>query len=178
MKFSQELFNKAIDFAANAHKAQMFPGKEYNYVVHLTQVTFETINILLNEPMDNPDLPIQCALLHDCIEDTAVTYENVLANFGKEVADGVLALTKNENLPKEERMRDSLERLLKQPKQVQLVKLADRITNLQAPPHYWSKEKILNYAEEAKVIHRYLKDANSYGAKRLLGKIAEYAKYA
>ena len=70
----------------------------------------------------------------------------MLLNFGKDVADGVLALTKNENLPKEDRMRDSLERLLKQPKQVQIVKLADRITNLQAPPHYWTKEKIVNYA--------------------------------
>ena len=42
--------------------------------------------------LDNSDLAVQCALLHDTIEDTDVTYDGVLAEFGTDVADGVMSL--------------------------------------------------------------------------------------
>ena len=46
-------------------------------------------------------------------------------------------------------MADSLARIKQQPKEVWLVKLADRSANLGKPPHYWSAEKILAYRQEA-----------------------------
>ena len=41
------------------------------------------------------DFAVQVALLHDIIEDTATTYDELAEHFGSKVADGVLALTKN-----------------------------------------------------------------------------------
>ncbi len=48
------------------------------------------------EPVDNPNLAVQCALLHDTIEDTDVTYDQVKDQFGTDGADGVMALTIDE----------------------------------------------------------------------------------
>ena len=75
------------------------------------------------------------------MEDTPATFEEISISFGLEVAEGVLALTKNQDLPKSEQMLDSLSRIKDQPKEVKAVKLADRITNLQEPPKYWNKSK-------------------------------------
>ena len=80
-------------------------------------------------------------------------------------------------LPKEEQMNDSLEKLLKQPIEVQFVKLADRIVNLKEPPHYWNVEKRIKYQEEAKVILEKLGMASLYLAKRLEEKIENYEQY-
>jgi len=84
----------------------------------------------------NVALAIQAALLHDTIEDTDTTFSEVEENFGTAVANAVLALTKNESLPKEEQMMDSLKRIKKLPYDVWAVKMADRITNLQKPPSH------------------------------------------
>jgi len=51
------------------------------------------------------------ALLHDVLEDTTVTAEELAAEFGTEVITGVLALTKTKLLPKTGQMNDSLQRL-------------------------------------------------------------------
>ena len=74
-------------------------------------------------------------------------------------------------------MIDSLERIKAQPKEVWAVKMADRICNLYAPPFYWDNEKKEEYISEAKLIHEYLKDGNSYLANRLLEKIEKYRSF-
>jgi (p)ppGpp synthase/HD superfamily hydrolase len=118
--------------------------------------------------MTGVHLAVQCALLHDVIEDTEVTYQHVVDTFGSAVADGVLALSKDKNLEKMAQMEDSLRRIRQQPLEVWMVKLADRITNLQLPfPSYWDKEKIATYRREAITIHKALKDASPYLAHRL-----------
>jgi (p)ppGpp synthase/HD superfamily hydrolase len=58
-----------------------------------------------------------------------------------------------------------------------MVKLSDRITNLQPPPRHWSKEKTRTYRSEAILILDKLGDANRYLAERLKTKIAEYEQY-
>jgi (p)ppGpp synthase/HD superfamily hydrolase len=73
-------------------------------------------------------------------------------------------------------MTDSLNRINKLQKEVGLVKLADRITNLQSPPNHWSNEKIKNYCKEAKLILNTLTNKNEYLSKRLKLKIDEYEK--
>jgi (p)ppGpp synthase/HD superfamily hydrolase len=83
----------------------------------------------------------------------------------------------NENSPtkitEEPQMIDSLTRI-QQPKSIWAVKLADRISNLGKPPHYWDQAKKQNYAKEADVILAYLGDANSLLAERLGSKIERY----
>ena len=93
------------------------------------------------------------------------------------IAEAVLALTKDDNLlSKTERMTDSLTRINALQKEVGLVKIADRITNLQSPPKYWSQDKIAQYCKEAQQIALTLQNKNEYLHKRLITKIAAYQK--
>lgn len=169
------IIQKSSFFAASYHAEQKYPGTEFPYLIHLNLVASEVIASFSYTEAKNEDLSLCAALLHDVLEDTNCTFKALSIEFGKEIADGVLALSKNKELPKSEQMRDSLQRLLQQPIEIQKVKLADRITNLSSPPPYWTKEKIKEYREEARVIYETLKHADVYLASRLLSKIQDYA---
>jgi (p)ppGpp synthase/HD superfamily hydrolase len=175
--WSQETYIKAYKFAAKAHQGQKMPGSEIPYIMHLSFVSMEVIAALNLEKETDGNLAIQCALLHDSIEDTNTTYEQITAEFGEVVAKGVLALTKDNNLAKHLQKEDSLQRIKEQPKEIWMVKLADRISNLQAPPHYWTIEKITRYREEGIEIYEALKDASDFLASRLASKIENYKSF-
>ena len=180
--WSQEVFVKAWDFATLAHHGQTYAGplegQQYDYINHVGSVAMELIWALNSTPAADGNLAIQCALLHDTLEDTDTSYEDVALVFGKSVADGVKALIKNESLPtKHDQMIDSLQRIKMQPVEIWMVKLADRITNLSAPPFYWTKEKKIKYREEALLIHNELHTANKLLSERLLARINSYQNY-
>ena len=164
----------ALRFAAEAHGAQKFPGTELPYLLHVTGVAMEVIGALRAEPDHDQELAVQCALLHDVVEDTPVGLQRVRDVFGPAVADGVGALSKDPNLAKERQLEDSLDRILRQPVEIAMVKMADRITNLQRPPGHWSAQKIEGYRAEALVIHTRLQAASPALAARLSSKIAAY----
>lgn len=175
--WSIDELQKTWQLASRLHNGQKYGG-QIEYLNHIGSVTFEILTAVNNEKGMNADLAIKCAILHDSIEDTEQSFEDVKELFGEDVANGVMALTKNEGLDKKEKMMsDSLSRIKKQPKEVWAVKMADRISNLCAPPHYWSTEKRIKYQEEAKLIHRELKDGNKYLAERLEDKIKNYTQY-
>lgn len=175
--WSQEHYIKALLFAANAHNSQKVPGTELPYLTHLTMVCMEVISALSVENDLDGNLVIQCALLHDVLEDTAVEYERLKDTFGEAVLNGVQALTKNDNLLKDEKMADSLTRIRQQPREVWMVKLADRITNLQPPPKHWTIEKIQSYQQEARQIYEALHQASPFLATRLQQKAEDYTRY-
>jgi len=175
----QSIYQEAIKFATARHLAQnqTIPGTDLPYVVHLSNVAME---ILIASPYSNAfklDFAIKMALLHDTLEDTDTTFEEIETTFGVAVAEGVLALTKDDQLPKAEQMQDSLRRIKVLQKEVWAVKLADRITNLQIPPSHWDREKKLEYRNEAIQLLEELKGGNSYLEERLQTKIAAYEKY-
>lgn len=174
--WSQELYLKAWNFAADAHGGQLVPGSSRPYLNHVGSVAMEVLAALTLRPnLERPNLAMQCAILHDVAEDTDCTIADIMAAFGAEVAAGVSALTKRSTLAsKAEKMADSLRRLKTQPPEVQMVKLADRITNLQAPPPHWSAEKVTAYRTEAQVIHEALGYACPVLSERLLDKISAY----
>ena len=178
MMWNQDLHRKALHFAANAHKGQTIPGSEMPYIVHITLVAMEVIAALEGKENIDGDLAVQCALLHDTIEDTAITFEELQKEFGRKVATGVQALTKDKTLAKAEAMQDSLARISNQPKEIWMVKMADRITNLGPPPPYWNRNKICAYRDEAIVIHEKLEEASPFLSKRLSSKIDDYLQYA
>ncbi|MEM8637988.1 MAG: HD domain-containing protein [Cyanobacteria bacterium P01_G01_bin.54] len=181
--WSPDVFKRAWDFATQAHARQTYgspiPGQRIPYLNHVGNVAMEVIWALTLTPIDfNGDLAIQCALLHDVIEDTPHTYAELAVQFGPAVADGVQALTKDETLPtKAAQMQDSLRRILQQPREVWLVKLGDRITNLAEPPHYWQREKRQAYRSEAEQIHAALYRAHGPLAERLWQKIQDYGQF-
>lgn len=176
--WSADLYRRALLFAAEAHKEQHVPGSARPYVTHPVEVAAEITAQIAVEPVERPDLAVLCALLHDTVEDTAVTVETIAAIFGEAVARGVSALSKDGALPKGERMADSLRRIRQEPREVWMVKLADRIVNLAEPPQHWSREKILEYRAEAVTIADALGEASEGLATRLRAKIEAYAQYA
>ncbi|MEH2076796.1 MAG: HD domain-containing protein [Nostoc sp.] len=177
INWSQEIYIKALKKAARAHQGQKMAGSEIPYLMHLNLVSMEVIAALSVETKNDGNLAIQCAILHDTIEDTNTTFEEIKTEFGESVANGVLALTKDESLAKHLQMADSLQRIKKQPREIWMVKLADRITNLQAPPHYWTQDKIIRYREEGIQIYEALQDASLFLASRLAKLIEDYKAF-
>jgi guanosine-3',5'-bis(diphosphate) 3'-pyrophosphohydrolase len=176
--WDQDKYLLAWNFASTVHNGQTLPGSDIPYINHLGLVAMEAIAVIANNDIVNPNLLVLSALLHDSIEDTSSTYDDIKNSFGIDVAEGVLALTKDEQLPsKHEQMLDSISRIKEQPIEVWMVKLCDRITNLQAPPRHWSKEKIAQYQSEARLILGQLGEASQFLARRLRNKIAAYDQY-
>lgn len=180
--WSQDVFVKAWEYASIAHHGQTYSTPLENlrldYLTHIGAVVMELMHALAedNAGLDF-DYALQCALLHDVLEDTPRTYSELAAKFGVKIAEGVAALSKNPDLPRAEQMLDSLQRIQQQPKEVWVVKLADRINNLSAPPAYWTLERKRAYQAEAQVIYAHLHSAHLRLAQRLQQKIADYSQY-
>lgn len=176
---TQTLYQNAILFATNKHLLinQKVPGTDLPYVVHLSNVAMEILIASAYTENFNLGLAVQVALLHDTLEDTSTSIEEITEIFGNEVAYGVLGLTKNEGLSKENQMLDSLQRIKKLPNEVWAVKLADRITNLQPPPSYWDMHKRIKYKEEDQIIFNELHEGNEFLSNRLERCIKEYERY-
>lgn len=176
--WNPDRYLSAWRFAAWAHLGQTAPGSPLPYLTHIGGVAMEVMSAIAASPVDRPDLAVLCALLHDVLEDTQAAYSTLVSEFGKDVADGVSALTKNPSAgDKTRQMEDSLDRLLAQPVEVRLVKLADRIVNLGPPPAYWSREKIARYRLEARRIHERIGNAHPVLGPRLDQKIMEYRRF-
>ncbi|MCB1850285.1 MAG: bifunctional (p)ppGpp synthetase/guanosine-3',5'-bis(diphosphate) 3'-pyrophosphohydrolase [Gammaproteobacteria bacterium] len=174
----QDAYLAAWHFACRSHLGQTLPGSPLPYINHIGGVVMEVLVALGREPVDQPDLAVQCALLHDVLEDTETGYGQIESQFGRPVAQGVLALSKDPNITdKTARMSDSLARIRRQPKEVWMVKLADRITNLQPPPTHWTPERIASYLSEAKHILQELAAGSPLLAARLEQKISAYRAY-
>jgi (p)ppGpp synthase/HD superfamily hydrolase len=176
MRWDQDLFKRALDFAARAHGTQAVPGSGFPYVVHVTKVATEVVLACQDGGLE-PNLALACALLHDTLEDAETTDAALEREFGASVALGVRALTKDPALPKAERMADCLKRIRHQPREVWAVKLADRITNLEPPPPAWSLDRRRAYLAEAGVILEALRGASPALEARLLTKAALYERH-
>jgi guanosine-3',5'-bis(diphosphate) 3'-pyrophosphohydrolase len=189
--FDPDLYKRALDLAARVHgpnaargkEEQRVPGSGAPYVVHVVKVAMEVLAATEREAGFDRDLAVACALLHDAIEDSEpeVVKEEVRARireeFGDLVLSGVEALTKDLALPKHERMTDCLRRIQDSPREVWLVKLADRITNLEPPPEEWSLDKRRRYLEEANEILAALGAASDGLRRRFENKLVEYEQY-
>ncbi|MEN0061562.1 MAG: HD domain-containing protein [Myxococcota bacterium] len=166
-------YHAVLTFAARAHRDQRTPHG-LPYLTHVCMVAAEVDLALRTRHDVDHDLAVRCALLHDVIEDTPVTEAEVAEEFGRAVAAGVLALSKDAALPKPERMPDSLRRICEQPLEVAAVKLADRTVNLGPPPPHWTAEKCEAYRREAQLILDTLGHADPTLAARLTHRIARY----
>ena len=170
--WNPDLFYETLDFAAGAHEGQYVPGHNYSYVVHLYGVCMEALRAAMIEPADS-NLIMQCALLHDTMEDTPITLSILTDRFGSQVAEGVLALTQQEG----ESTENYLKKIVRQSKEIWMVKLADRIWNMHEPPEHWDLTKRKAYCGEAKVILETLKGGSPYLAARLSDRIYAYNKF-
>jgi (p)ppGpp synthase/HD superfamily hydrolase len=167
-----DLFHATLHFAAAAHEGQFVSGQNYSYIVHLIGVCMEALRAAAIEPADS-NFIMQCSLLHDTLEDTPLTVGILSDRFGQQVAEGVLALTRQTG----ETTPEYLKKIVMQKKEIWMVKLADRIWNMNNPPEHWDNEKRKEYQNEAKVILNTLKSGSPYLAARLTDKIYAYSRY-
>ena len=149
--------NKAYEFAAKAHKNQKRKSGD-PYVNHPLAVA----NILSDLRLDSAT--IVTGLLHDTIEDTKATYDIVLKEFGKEVADlvdGVTKISALENKAKENSVAENFRKLIlatSKDIRVLLVKLADRLHNMRTIKAFDSQEKQKRISRETMEIYAPLAD--------------------
>ncbi len=138
----------ALDFAARAHANQRRKGAAQEpYVNHLIEVAR-----LVAEASGGADEDaVVAALLHDVVEDTPVTAEDLAAAFGAEVARVVIENSDDMSLPKDERRRARISAAPRKTARARLVKAADLISNLRAmahsPPAGWPADRKLGYLD-------------------------------
>jgi (p)ppGpp synthase/HD superfamily hydrolase len=125
--YSPTLYD-AIELAARAHHHQVRKGTEIPYIVHPLAVA----NLLIR--VNSPEPLVIAGLLHDVIEDTPVTIQDILAGFGPEVAELVTALSEPDKKASwEDRKTHTIEYLEKKASDaVVLVALADKLDNIRA----------------------------------------------
>jgi GTP pyrophosphokinase len=143
----EALLNKAYVYAMTAHGKQ-FRASGDPYFTH----PLEVAAILTELKLDVPT--IVTALLHDTVEDTYVTIEDVEKNFGKEIAnlvDGVTKLSQLELFSERTKQAENFRKLMlamSNDIRVLLVKLADRLHNMRTLHHIEKPEKRRRIAQE------------------------------
>lgn len=153
--------SRAADFAARRHVAQRRKGDAAEpYINHLTEVA-----MLLAEATDGADpVLVMGGLLHDTLEDTDTTYEDLVESFGPEVAALVAEVTDDKSLVKEERKRLQIEKTPGKSRRAKLLKLADKTSNLRSlvssPPRGWTEERLRDYVRWAEAVVRSCRGLN------------------
>lgn len=164
-----------MEFAADKHRLQTRKNPEKTpYVSHPIGVAY---NLMHFGEVRDPAI-ILGALLHDTIEDTQTTSEEIEGVFGKQVAGYVLELTDNKSLAQEERKRlQVIDAAHKSPGAAQ-IKLADKLYNLNdllnQPPRDWSQLRIDRYYEWAQSVVDRLPKVNEKLLQAVDGTINTY----
>jgi GTP diphosphokinase / guanosine-3',5'-bis(diphosphate) 3'-diphosphatase len=136
----------ALAFAAKKHANQRRKNKAAApYIGHPIQVAQ-----LLTEAGINNSSILAAAILHDTIEDTGTTYEELKVRFSEAVADVVVECTDDKKLPSAERKKRQVSEAPNKSHPATLVKLADKLANLsdimEDPPADWSDAQRKGYA--------------------------------
>ena len=152
----------AAHFAAEKHAQQKRKGQNQEpYINHLIEVAELVAN---SSAALDPEL-IMAAFLHDTVEDTGVTLTELEQRFGPDVAGLVAEVTDDKSLPKETRKHLQVEHAHKKSERAQVLKLADKISNLRSilssPPVGWSVERQRQYFEWAKEVVERLPSPNA-----------------
>jgi len=144
---------RAVQFAAHKHKDQRRKdARATPYINHPIALA----EVLHTDGRMRDPVVIAAALLHDTMEDTEATYDELRGAFGAEVADVVVELADAKFLAKEARKRLQVAKAGRASDRARQVKLADKICNLRdilaSPPAGWSLERRQKYFDWAKEV--------------------------
>jgi len=136
----------AAMFAAEKHSAQKRKGAAAEpYINHLIEVAHLIAGS--SEWLDTN--LVMAGFLHDTIEDTGTTAEELERAFGSDITALIIEMTDDKSLPKEVRKALQVEKAPHKSVRAQVIKLADKISNLRAilasPPVTWSTERKRQY---------------------------------
>lgn len=118
--------HEAICFAARAHKGQLRKGTDVDYITH----PLEVLQILT--AMNAEEAVLVAGILHDTLEDTTVTLEELETAFGKQVSMLVAGHTEDKRKSWKERKQNTIETLATASRAEKLLSLADRLANLRS----------------------------------------------
>jgi (p)ppGpp synthase/HD superfamily hydrolase len=144
----------ALDFAAERHVQQRRKGHEsVPYINHPIRVA----RILAGADVHDPEI-LMAALLHDTIEDTSTTADELSERFGGRVAHFVEEVSDDKTLRKSERWQRQIERAPGLSEGARQIKIADKLANIadiaEAPPRDWTIERRVQYLDWAdRVVH-------------------------
>jgi guanosine-3',5'-bis(diphosphate) 3'-pyrophosphohydrolase len=139
---------QALHFSADKHRNQRRKDRGASpYINHPIEVA--TVLATVGGVSDLTTL--MAAILHDTIEDTATTAEELEQKFGREVRLLVEEMTDDKRLPKAERKRLQIEHAKVASHRAKLIKLGDKICNVRdvthSPPEGWSQERRREYLD-------------------------------
>jgi (p)ppGpp synthase/HD superfamily hydrolase len=153
MLAGSRLVSEAADFAARRHTGQQRKGRGNEpYLNHLAEVAN-----LLSIATDGADAELVAAgWLHDTIEDTATTRDELAQKFGERVAAMVVEVTDDMTLPKAERRQKQIVEAPRKSPGAKLIKIADKISNIRArivpQPNQDERDDLLDYVAWAEKV--------------------------
>jgi guanosine-3',5'-bis(diphosphate) 3'-pyrophosphohydrolase len=152
----------ALLFAAEKHKTQRRKGRDKSpYINHPIAVAY-----YLTRYYDTVDVDIViAAILHDTLEDTDTTPQEIEANFGPEVLLLVQEVTDDKNLPTEVRRNLQVKTIGAISPGAKLIRLADKISNItdlqKTPPADWDEKTSIDYLNWTEQVIGRIKGVNS-----------------
>lgn len=155
---------RAAEYAARAHARHRRRDIDATpYINHLAHVA----RLLAEAGCDAESAA--AGYLHDTIEDVCITYEELLGEFGRDIADLVLVVTDDKSLRWQIQKQAQIDRAAGSPPRVVALKLADKVSNLYSlrdtPPHGWNMAEIRKYVDWAHEVVSRLPEPDA----RLLG---------
>jgi (p)ppGpp synthase/HD superfamily hydrolase len=128
------LIHKAIEFATMAHKKQLRKGGDIPYIIHL----FEVALILAKNGAS--DEVICARILHDTLEDTNTTKQDLIEHFGEKIASLVCANSENKTLSWEERKQETIDYITTEATEEELLVIcADKLSNIKSIKYDYDK---------------------------------------
>jgi guanosine-3',5'-bis(diphosphate) 3'-pyrophosphohydrolase len=155
------LIFKALEFASIKHRDQRRKDADASpYINHPISLA----KVLCVEGGVTDVNAICGAILHDTIEDTETTAEELTVNFGETISKIVQEVTDDKNIDKDVRKRLQIDHAAHASHEAKLVKLADKISNLRdivnSPPAKWSLERKQEYFDWAKKVVDQIRSAS------------------
>ena len=145
---------RAQKMAKKAHKGQKIKWSGLPYIIHPARVAMLVESLRATSRLSVTGDMVSAAWLHDVVEDSDLTVEDIRQEFGDDVALWVGELTNPvyDGLSRQERNEMDFARLAIASNEAKVIKLADRIDNLGGVLSCSSNEKALRYLEESRLL--------------------------
>lgn len=145
MSDSRELL-RAVGYAADKHRNQRRKDVDASpYINH----PIEVANLIADKGGVDDLTVLMAAVLHDTVEDTETTFDDLEERFGKTISDLVAEVTDDKSLAKSERKRLQIEHTAELSDRAKLIKIADKTCNVRdvahSPPDDWDMQRRNEY---------------------------------
>lgn len=164
------ILRKAADFAAKAHEGTFRKGSRIPYIYHPMEVA-----LIVAQMTDDREV-IAAAYLHDVLEDTSVTQEDIQEAFGSRILSLVQAETEDKTRTWQERKATTVEHLAEASREIKILTLGDKLSNLRSTARDYmvlGDEVWQRFNEKRRESHKWYAE----GVLRALEDLSEFPAY-